>query len=411
MNTQQIIDASIRLSGINLVNQLQINSRLSTEFQCQVYLKREDLQMIRSYKIRGAYNKISSLNQKEAAQGIVSVSAGNHAQGVAFTSSELCIHADIFMPANTPAQKIGHVKKWGGNQVSIHLIGDTYDDCYEDACKYADEAGKPLIHPFDDEQVIAGQGTIGKEITEYLAEIDFVFVPVGGGGLAAGIGAWFSEKSPKTQLVAVEPAGAASLSIAMETGRPVELDHIDSFVDGAAVKKIGALNFPIIQRSFHGIHTVPEGKVCETLLQLYNEDAIIAEPAGALTIAALEDYATQIKGKNVVCIVSGGNNDFRRMEEIRKLSDAWQGLHHHLIIRFKHYPDGLTQLFTEILGGDNYVTRMEYKRREHGRSTYALVGIKSSTHEEYQRVLIKLNKLEMEYQEVSKNDFLFKYWV
>ena len=406
-----IHEAAITLKGIVKRTPLQFHPGLSQKYSCEVYLKREDLQPVRSYKIRGAYNKIASLSKEQRSNGIVCASAGNHAQGVAYTCSLLKIKGRIFMPANTPAQKIERVRSFGGDFITIILKGDSFDETAIAAWLDHKETGAILIPPFDDEKIIEGQGTVALEILEDLAEIDFLFLPVGGGGLAAGISYYFNEKDELTVLIGVEPAGAPSMTAAFEAKSPVNLEKIDPFIDGAAVKQVGHLNYKICKKYLHHIHTVAEGKVCAALLKLYNEDGIVCEPAGALSIAALDDFAKEIKGRRVVCILSGGNNDSNRMEEIKKLADAWEGLQHHLVIRFHHNPDGLTGFFQSILGERNYVNRIEYIRRDHGRSTYSLLGIRSQSISDYRDMITRLCEKHIEFKEVQKEDFLFKYWV
>lgn len=390
---------------------LEYNATLSEQYCCRIYLKREDRQVVRSYKIRGAYNKIATLSRTSLTKGVICASAGNHAQGVAYSCRQLAVNATIFMPVNTPRQKIERVKCQGGDWVEIILEGDSYDASFQAALHYNTTAGKTFIHAFDDEKVIEGQGTVGLEITEALSDIDYLFLPIGGGGLAAGVGSWFKHHSPSTILIGVEPAGAASMTMAFEKGYPVALDKIDPFVDGAAVAQVGSLTYPIVKQVISYLHQVAEGKVCSTLLDLYNKEAMVVEPAGCLSIAALDDFKDEIKGKKVVCIVSGGNNDVNRIEEIKKLAGAYEGLHHHLMIRFKHQPDDLVELFTVLHPAKNYVTRIEYQRREHGRSTFGLVSIKSTSQEDYTAFLNRLNSSSIEFNEVKKEDFLFKYLI
>jgi len=305
------------LKGVAIKTPLQFHKKLSEKFEAEIYLKREDLQVVRSYKIRGAYNLIQSLNAEQRSRGVVCASAGNHAQGVAFSCKLLTIPGTIYMPAITPKQKINQVKMFGNNVVEIVLIGDTFDECQTHALAFCKENNKVFIPPFDHPKVIAGQGTVGKEILDDVNDIDYLFAPVGGGGLTAGAGSYFKSHSPKTKIIGVEPEGAPSMKEALKAGKPIALEKIQRFVDGAAVKKVGDLTFEICQKVLDDMLLVPEGKVCTTILQLYNEDAIVAEPAGALTIAALDQYADKIKGKKVVCIVSGGNNDIDRMQEIK----------------------------------------------------------------------------------------------
>ncbi len=400
-----------RLQPVIARTPLMYHKRLSEKYHCKIYIKREDLQPVRSYKLRGAFNKIVSLPKTELNKGVTCASAGNHAQGVAYSCKFLGIHGTIFMPANTPEQKIERVKANGGSSINIFLVGETYDESAEAALVYSNKNGTTLIPPFDDAQIIEGQATMAIEILEDQATVDYMFFPVGGGGLAAGLGTYFNNHSRDTIMIGVEPAGAASMTAALKAGKPVKLEKIDPFIDGAAVRRVGDLTYEICKGTITRMHTVPEGKVCSTLLSLYNEDGILAEPAGALSIAALDDFADEIKDKNVVCILSGSNNDSNRMEEIKKLANAWEGLQHYLVIRFHHYPDGLKEFFTSILGPDDYVNRVEYVRRDHGRSTYALLGIRCNNHEAFINLTNRLSLSETEFREVQKDEFLFKYWV
>ena len=330
---------------------LQKNRNLSQEYGGTVYLKREDLQMVRSYKIRGAYNKMKSLTAEERARGIVCASAGNHAQGVAYSCSKLGIKGKIFMPVTTPKQKIGQVKMFGGEYVEIILTGDTFDASSKGAALECEKNNMVFIHPFDDERIIEGQATVGLEILQKTTEpIDYVFVPVGGGGLLSGVGSVFKQLSPATKVIGVEPLGAAGMKKSIENGRVTSLDEIDKFVDGAAVQRVGDTTFEICRRVCDDIVVVPEGKVCTTILRLYNADAIVAEPAGALSIGALDFYRDKIKGKNVVCIVSGSNNDITRMEEIKERSLLYEGLKHYFIVEFPQRAGALKNFVNNILG-------------------------------------------------------------
>ena len=309
--------AAEALKTVALKTPLQFHRKLSEKFQAEVYLKREDLQVVRSYKIRGAYNLIQSLNEDQRKRGVVCASAGNHAQGVAFACKHLNIRGVIYMPAITPKQKINQVKMFGGSNIEIVLIGDTFDECQAHALEFTELNDMVFIPPFDHLKVIEGQGTVGKEILDELSNIDYIFVPIGGGGLCAGVGQYFKVLSPQTKIVGVEPQGAPSMKQALEAGKPVVLEKIQRFVDGASVKKVGDITFALCKDVLSDMLLVPEGKASTTILQLYNEDAIVAEPAGALAIAALDQYGEQIKGKRVVCILSGGNNDIDRMQEIK----------------------------------------------------------------------------------------------
>jgi threonine dehydratase len=300
--------AKERLKKIANRTPLTYNHNLSRKYQCQVYLKREDLQVVRSYKLRGAYNMMSSLPKTQLAKGVVCASAGNHAQGFAYSCKKLGVKGVVFMPIITPNQKVSQTKMFGENFIDVKLTGDTFDDCAVAAKLYTEENGMTFIPPFDDIRIIEGQATVGIEILEDQSEIDFLFIPVGGGGLSAGVGSYFKTFSPKTKIIGLEPEGAPSMFEAIKAGHPVTLDNIERFVDGASVKRVGEITFGICNEVLDDMHLISEGKICSTILQLYNEDAIVVEPAGALSIAALDDYAEVIKGKNVVCIVSGSNN-------------------------------------------------------------------------------------------------------
>ena len=315
---QSIQQAQQELANVVPATPLTENLNLSEEFGATILLKREDLQVVRSYKIRGAYNKIKSLTESEKTNGIVCASAGNHAQGVAYSCHLLQIQGKIYMPKTTPNQKVKQVQLFGKKWVEIVLTGDTFDDAYAKAVADAKDNQKAFIHPFDDEKVIAGQGTVGLEIVEqYQQPIDYVFVPIGGGGLASGLSTVFKHLSPNTKIIGVEPQGAPSMKTSIANQANTPLDTIDKFVDGAAVKQVGNQTFAICQKNLDDIILVPEGKVCTTILRLYNEEAMVVEPAGALTIAALDFYKDQIKGKTVVCVVSGSNNDIERTAEIK----------------------------------------------------------------------------------------------
>ena len=332
---QDITKAKINLNDVVLKTPLQKNLNLSEEFQANILLKREDLQAVRSYKIRGAYNKIAHLSKEELKNGVVCASAGNHAQGVAYSCRKLGIKGKIYMPTTTPKQKIRQVEMFGKENVEVVIIGDTYDAADNAAKEDCEKTGMAFIHPFDDPQIIEGQATAGLEILQdSKAQIDYLFIPVGGGGLAAGVGAYFKQMNPQTKIIGVEPAGAPSMKKSVEAGKVIALEKIDKFVDGAAVQKVGEITFEICRKVIDEMVTVPEGRICTKILELYNRDAIVIEPAGALSITALDQYRNKIKGKNVVCIVSGSNNDITRTEEIKERSLLYEGLKHYFIVRF-----------------------------------------------------------------------------
>jgi len=368
--------AAKTISDVVAQTPLQLNATASNKLNAQVYLKREDLQLVRSYKIRGAYNKISSLNHEERKRGVVCASAGNHAQGVAFSCNRLKIKGTIFMPAPTPNQKVEQVQMFGGEYCNIQLVGDTFDDAYKAAKKYEIENKLSFVHPFDDEKVIEGQGTIGLEIFKQAKDfIDYVFVPVGGGGLASGLSAVLKQLSPNTKIIGVEPEGAPSMSTSITNGKNTTLFQIEKFVDGAAVKRVGELTFEVCKELLDDMITVPEGKVCQTILELYTKDAIVVEPAGALTLAALDQYKTKIKGKNVVCVVSGSNNDITRTSEIKERALLHENLKHYFMVRFPQRAGALKEFVVEVLGPNDDITHFEYSKKHSREKGPAIVGI------------------------------------
>jgi len=325
---KMVDEAHFRLKEVVTKTPLQLNKRLSEKYGAKVYLKREDLQLVRSYKLRGAFNFLSLLNESQKLKGVVCASAGNHAQGVAFACDKLKVFGHIYMPQNTPRQKVERVKSLGGKWVTLELVGETYDESYEYAKKYCDEHKNIFVHPFDDPQVIAGQGTVAVEILEQLEKApDYVVVPVGGGGLLAGLGTYLKNKNKKLKVIGVEPSGAPSMSEALKSGKVVTLKSINKFVDGAAVKTVGALTFALAKKCLDKMLLVEEGKVCEEMISLYQNDGMVTEPAGALSVAALDLLRDEIKGKTVVCVVSGGNNDLFRYPEIIEKSLEYQRQH------------------------------------------------------------------------------------
>jgi threonine dehydratase len=403
--------ATERLKGIAYKTPLQYNAHLSRRYHCNVYLKREDLQVVRSYKLRGAYNLMKSLPKEQLEKGVVCASAGNHAQGFAYSCNKLKVHGVVFMPVITPNQKINQTKMFGESNIEIKLVGDNYDECAAAAKEFTKANDKIFIHPFDDPRVIEGQGTVGVEILEELHDIDYLFVPVGGGGLASGVGSYFKTYSPKTKVIGVEPEGAPSMHKAFEAGKPVTLDEIDTFVDGASVKRTGDLTYKICKEILDELHLEPEGKVCSTILRLYNQDAIVAEPAGALTVSALSDFTTAIKGKNVVCVVSGGNNDIDRMQEIKERSLQYEGLKHYFLIRFAQRPGALKEFVNYVLGPDDDITRFEYMQKHNKETGPALVGIELKRKGDYNRLLDNLKKFHFQFTELKKDDDMFGYVV
>ena len=403
--------AAARLTGVVRRTPLIRNANLSRQYQCNVWLKREDLQEVRSYKLRGAYNMISQMSASDLARGVVCASAGNHAQGFAYSCNKLGVKGVVFMPVITPRQKITQTRMFGNGAIEIVLTGDTFDDCAAAAKIYTAENGMTFIPPFDHLDIIEGQGTVGVEILEDLPGVDFLFMPVGGGGLSAGTGTYFKAVSPNTTIVGVEPEGAPSMYEALKAGAPVTLHSIDRFVDGAAVKRVGELTFNICKEVLDDMVLVPEGRVCTTILKLYNEDAIVAEPAGALSIAALESYADRIKGKNVVCVVSGSNNDIDRMPEIKERSLQYEGLKHYLLVRFAQRPGALKEFVNNVLGPTDDITRFEYMQKTNKETGPALVGIELQQRADYERLINNLHQYNIDFTEINKDDTLYSYMV
>lgn len=392
---------------------LELINSLSNQFESNIYLKREDLQIVRSYKVRGAYNMISKLDPSDAEKGVVCASAGNHAQGVAYSCNQLQIHGIIFMPQNTPKQKIKQTRMFGKDFVEIVLTGDTFDDCATAAKEYAKEKELIFIPPFDDVKIVEGQATIAYEILRDMGDrpIDYLFVPVGGGGLCSGVGALIKDKSPNTKIIAVEPAGAACLSVALRMGEPTKINKIDKFVDGAAVQRIGDLTFNMCKDVIDEICLVPEGEVCSTILKLYNENAIVVEPAGALSITALNHYKEKIAGKNVVCIVSGSNNDIDRMQEIKERSLLFEGLKHYFIIRFAQRSNALKDFVNKVLGPGDDIVRFEYMKKNQKEYGPALVGIELEHKEDYDRLISRMEAENMDYSVLNPNSDIGRYVV
>ena len=403
--------AALRLKEIVNRTPLQFNHNLSRKYKCHVFLKREDLQIVRSYKLRGAYNMMSSLPNEQLQKGVVCASAGNHAQGFAYSCKKLNTKGVVFMPIITPKQKVNQTKMFGEEYVEVKLVGDTFDDCAVAAKIFTEKNGMTFIPPFDDRRIIEGQGTVAVEILEDKADIDYLFVPVGGGGLSSGVGTYFKTYSPKTKIIGLEPEGAPAMFEALKAGQPVTLESIDRFVDGAAVKRVGDLTFSICKDVLDDMHLVPEGKACSTILQLYNEDAIVVEPAGALSIAALGDYADEIKGKNVVCIVSGSNNDIDRMPEIKERSLQYEGLKHYFLVNFAQRPGALKEFVNHVLGPHDDITRFEYMQKTNKESGPALIGIELKYKKDYIHLMEKMRSHHIDFSEINKDDKMFGYLV
>ena len=409
---EDIRKAHQRLQEVVSRTPLMENYNLSRRYQADIQLKREDLQIVRSYKIRGAYNKMSALSEQEKQLGVVCASAGNHAQGVAYSCQKLGIKGKIFMPNPTSKQKVDQVRMFGADQVEVVIVGDTFDDSYAEARTYGAAHGCVFIHPFDDPMVIEGQGTVGLEIWEDAQQpIDFLFLPIGGGGLASGVSSWFKQLSPQTRIIGVEPAGAPAMKNSIDQGHRTKLGKIDKFVDGAAVQEVGALTFEICKDQLDEVALVPEGAVCSTILNLYNQEAIVVEPAGALTITALDYYRDQIKGKRVVCLVSGNNNDITRTEEIKERSLLFEGLKHYFIIRFPQRAGALREFLQHVLGPEDDITHFEYSKKNNREKGPALVGIEIQNKENLDSLISRLEERKFTFEYLNQNSDLFQYLI
>jgi len=403
--------AAERLAGVAARTPLQLNERLSAATGAYVWLKREDLQPVRSYKIRGAYNLISQLEEAHRAAGVIAASAGNHGQGVAFACARLGIRGRIFVPATTPRQKRQRILALGEGRVDLVITGDTYDEASAAATLEAQETGATLVPAFDDARTIAGQGTVAKEIIEQFGKPpDVLVAPVGGGGMISGCLAYLSERHPGTRVVGAEPAGAASMAASLAAGEPVELDRIDTFVDGAAVRRAGDLTFAMVQRHRPDLYAVPEGRICSEMLALYQTEGIVTEPAGALATAALGLFRPE-PGQTVVAIVSGGNNDVSRYAEIVERSLVYEGRKHYFLVNFPQEPGALRRFLDEVLGPDDDITHFEYVKRSNRETGPALVGIELGDPASFGDLLSKMDSSPITFEVVASDSPFYRFLV
>ncbi|MGB2128425.1 MAG: threonine ammonia-lyase [Flavicella sp.] len=387
----KIVKAQAAIKSVVSKTSLDPMPNYSERYAANIMFKREDLQTVRSYKIRGAYNCIQNLSSDALKKGVVCASAGNHAQGVAMACQRLKVNGTVFMPTTTPQQKISQVRRFGESFIEVVLVGDTYDESFDAASEFCEAHAATFVHPFDNPDVMAGQGTVALEILEQAdAPIDYLFLPVGGGGLAAGVTSVFKVLSPDTKIIGVEPSGAPSLTNSIKLGKNTSLTKIEKFIDGAAVKRMGNMTFKICKALLADVNTVSEGAVCSTLLRLYNENALVVEPAGALSIAALDTYKEDIKGKNVVCIVSGGNNDITRMEEMKERSMLYEGLKHYFIIQFPQRAGALKEFVVDVLGPSDDIAYFEYTKKTSRENGPAVVGIELKSKNDFHPLLERM---------------------
>jgi threonine dehydratase len=380
-----IDEAARRIADVVARTPLEYSDRLSAITGAEVYLKREDLQSVRSYKLRGAYNLLMQLTDDELSAGVVCSSAGNHAQGFALACRHMRVHGRVYVPAKTPRQKRDRISYHGGDFIELIVGGASYDEAAAAALDDVARTGATLVPPYDDPRTMAGQGTIAVEILDQLdAEPDLVIVGVGGGGCIAGVTTYLAERTSTTAVLGVEPAGAASMIAALAAGGPVTLDVVDQFVDGAAVKRAGTLTYQALAAAgdMVSVTTVDEGAVCSAMLDLYQNEGIIAEPAGALSVAALLEAGVE-PGSTVVCLISGGNNDVSRYGEVLERSLVHKGLKHYFLVDFPQEPGALRRFLDEVLGPGDDITLFEYVKRNNRETGEALVGIELGSAADY----------------------------
>ncbi|MFD3404840.1 threonine ammonia-lyase IlvA [Kribbella sp. NPDC058693] len=407
------IEAAVdRLDGVAVRTPLQRNLRLSERTGAQIWLKREDLQIGRSYKLRGAYNLIAQLDDSAKAAGVVCASAGNHGQGLAYSCHILGVQGKVFVPRTTPRQKRDRIAALGGKQIQVIVTGDTYDDAAAAALAEGQATGATMVPAFDDPRTVAGQGTVAVELIDQLGQApDVLVVPVGGGGLVAGVATWIAERHPGVRIVGVEPGGAASMAAALEAGEPVRLPHLDSFVDGAAVRQVGAVTLPLVQQAGVELMSVPEGLVCSEMLELYQTDGLIAEPAGALSTSALGNGLDVRPGETVVCLLSGGNNDVSRYGEILERSLVYEGLKHYFLVTFPQEPGALRTFLDGALGPDDDIALFEYVKRNNRETGVALVGIEISNRDDLPGLLARMEAAPLDIERINPNSPEFRYLI
>jgi len=403
--------AAKRLAKVVTKTPLQFNKRLSVKYKAKIYLKREDLQEVRSFKIRGAYNKMSSLSTEEKKRGVVCASAGNHAQGVALSCSLLKIKGVIFMPTVTPNQKIDKVRNFGKQFVEIRLVGANYDEASKASKECAKKTNAVYVSAFDDELVIAGQGTIGKELCEEIKKIDVVVSQIGGGGLIGGVATYMKSVDKNTKIVGVQAQGAAGMYASVQNNAVTPLTKIDTFVEGTAVGMVSELTLSLTKKNVDTIVCVPEGKVCTTMIELYQSEGIVTEPAGSLSVSALDEIKGDIIDKTVICIISGGNNDIMRYQEILERSLVYQGRKHYFIIEFAQKPGQLKTFLNYVLGPNDDIVLFEYIKKNNKEKGPALVGIELESKEDYDPLIDRMHVNEINFKQIHSDDLLFNYLI
>jgi threonine dehydratase len=411
LSAADIDEAAQRISGVVARTPLQFSERLSEATGATVYLKREDLQAVRSYKLRGAHNLLMQLSADEIAAGVVCSSAGNHAQGFAMACRSMGIHGRVYIPAKTPKQKRDRIRYHGREFIELIAVGKTYDEAAAAALDDVARTGATLVPPYDDPRTMAGQGTIAAEILDQLdGEPDLVIVPVGGGGCIAGITTYLAERTTSTSVLGVEPAGAAAMIAALAAGEPVTLDHVDQFVDGAAVNRAGALTYAALAAAgdMVSITTVDEGAVCTAMLDLYQNEGIIAEPAGALSVAGLMEADVE-PGLTVVCLISGGNNDVSRYNEVLERSLVHLGLKHYFLVDFPQEPGALRRFLDQVLGPNDDITLFEYVKRNNRETGEALVGIELGSAADFEGLLGRMEASDIHVEALEPGSPAYRY--
>lgn len=388
---------------------LQKSDRLSAEVGRPVYLKREDLQICRSFKVRGAYVRMAAMDEEEREAGVVCASAGNHAQGVAYACAHLGIHGTIFLPASTPRQKRKRIATIGGKWVEPVIVGGDFDEANRVAAEAAKDGGKVYVHPYDDPYTIAGQGSIAVDLDSQLPDdTDMILIPVGGGGLIAGMATWLKAHRPGIRIVGVESEGAASMKAAVQAGNPVSLEHVDSFVDGTAVGRAGDLTYQIVRELVDDLVVVPEGAVCTEMLDLYHSEGVIAEPAGALASAAARNFLPQIPNGSVVCLVSGGNNDLSRYAEVTERSGRYEGLRHYFLVTFNQEPGALRAFLNDVLSEGEDIIYFQYTKKNNRDTGPALVGIELPDPTDIKGLRRRMAASPLQVQEIDPSSQIFK---